>query len=145
MNQLKKKLSLLIASSSLVLLTGCSTLTNLYEAYFMAGYDNNEYGLITNIRTVSEISVEHCDDQERSKVIFNNLHFKSVEFRNFTQHIPDNENANKLALDLVKLTEQGKDIYSKGTSVSAGFCKIKLQQINRSAEKIQQVIGSKAR
>lgn len=145
MNQLKKKLSLLIASSSLVLLTGCSTLTNLYDSYFMAGYDNGEYSLITNIRSVAEINTPHCDNQERSKVIFDNLHFKSVEFRNYTQHIPDNENANKLALELVKLTEQGKDIYTKGNEVSAGFCKIKLQQINRSAEKIQKVIGSKAR
>jgi len=145
MSQLKKKISLLIASSSLLFLTGCSTLTNLYDAYFMAGYDTNEYGLITNIRTVSEINVEHCANTERSKVIFNNLHFKSVEFKNFTQHIPDNENANKLSLDLVKLAEQAKEMYNKNEEVSAGFCKLKMQQINRSAEKIQQVIGSKAR
>lgn len=145
MNHLKKKLSLLIASSSVVLLSGCSTLTNLYDAYFMAGYDTNEYSLITNIRTTSELSIVYCDDQEKSKAIFDNLYFKSVEFKNFTQYIPDNENANKLSADLVKLTEQGKELYNKGSDVSAGFCKLKLNQINRSAEKIQQVIGSKTR
>jgi hypothetical protein len=145
MNQLKKKLSLLIASSSLVLLTGCSTLTNLYDAYFMAGYDTNEYGLITNIRTISETSISYCSDTSKIKVVANTLYVKSIEFKNFTQYIPNNEDANKLSLDLVKLTKQAKEIYDKGDTVSEGFCKIKLQQINRSAEKIQQVIGSKSR
>ena len=145
MSQLKRKINLVIASSALVLLTGCSTLTNLYDAYFMAGYDTNEYGLITKIRTHAELNVGMCDDQAVSKNTFDYLHYKSTEFKNFSQYIPKNENAYKLSEQIVELTKQGKDMYSKSDSVSAGFCKLKLQQISRSAESIQKVIGSKTR
>jgi len=145
MSQLKRKLDLVLASSALVLLTGCSTLTNLYDAYFMAGYDTNEYALITKIRTHAELHVGMCSDQVVSKNTFDYLHYKSNEFKNFTQYIPDNENAFKLSEQIVELAKQGKDMYDKNDAVSAGFCKLKLQQISRSAENIQKVIGSKTR
>lgn len=145
MSQLKRNLNLLIASSTLVLLTGCSTLSNLYDAYFMAGYDTNEYSLITKIRTHADLHVGMCNDQVVSKNTFDYLHYKSIEFKNFSQYIPKNDNAYKLSEQIVELTKQGKDMYSKNDSVSAGFCKLKLQQISRSAENIQKVIGSKTR
>ena len=110
----------------------------------MAGYDNQEYAIITNIRTNAELNVDLCTDQEKSKSNFNYLHFKSVEFKNFTQHIPDNQDAYKLSEQIVELAKEGKDQYEEG-NVSAGFCKLKLQQINRTAETIQKVIGSKPR
>jgi hypothetical protein len=136
MNQLK----LLIVSSVIVFLPGCA----LWDAYFMAGYDNQEYAIITNIRTNAELNAGLCADQDKSKATFDYLHFKSVEFKNFTQYIPDNEDASKLSEQMVELAKQGKDQYEKG-NVSAGFCKLKLQQINRTAETIQKVIGSKPR
>lgn len=141
MNHLK----LLILSSAVVTLTGCSTLTNLYDAYFMAGYDNEEYSLITKIRTHSQVQVQLCDDQQKAKETFEYIYYKSVELSNFTQYIPDNQDAYNLSKDMVKLSEQAKEMYNAGKDVSPGFCKLKMQQINRSAETIQKVIGSKPR
>jgi hypothetical protein len=130
-------LSTLIVTS----LSGCA----LIDAYFMAGYDNQEYAIITNIRTNAELNAGFCADQVKSKATFEYLHFKSVEFKNFTQYIPDNQDAHKLSDQMVELSKQGKEMYDKNDNVSAGFCKLKLQQINRTAETIQKVIGSKPR
>ena len=135
------RLKLLIASSIVVLLPGCA----LWDAYFMANYDNIEYALTNKVRTVSEIAIEDCKDQNKSKDNFEGLYFISVELRNFTQYIPDNVDANKLANNLVELSKQGKEMYAKNTGVSEAFCKLKLQQINRSAEVAQKVIGKKPR
>lgn len=133
-------LKLLITSSVFVFLPGCA----LWDAYFMAGYDTNEYKIVTEIRTISEVSQEQCTNSDVSKQIFEGIYIKSVEFKNFTQYIPKNEDAHKLSNNMVELAKQGKDQYEKG-SVSAGFCKLKLQQINRTSEEIQKVIGSKPR
>lgn len=135
------RLKLLILSSIVVVLPGCA----LWDAYFMAGYDNVEYALVNKVRTFSELAVEDCSNEERTKTNVSRIHGYAVELKNFTQYIPDNEDANKLGNNLFQLTLQTKDHYAKNTNVSEGFCKLKLQQINRNAETIQKVIGSKPR
>jgi hypothetical protein len=135
------RLKLLIVSSVVTILPGCA----LLDAYFMAGYDNQEYALINSIRTNAELNVNLCTDQPKSKNTFDYLYSKSVEFKNFTQYIPNNEDAFKLSEQMVELSKQGKEMYDKGDPVSTGFCKLKLQQINRTSEQIQKVIGSKPR
>lgn len=141
MNLLKKKISLLIASSSVVLLSGCA----LIDAYFMAGYDNNEYSIITLVRTASDIGLEKCNDRTAAEQLFIHMHYKSLEFKNYTQYIPDNEEAFKLASGIIEIAKQAKEKYETSDIVSEAYCKLKMQQINRSAEKIQKVIGSKPR
>jgi hypothetical protein len=133
------RLKLLIASSLFVVLPGCA----LWDAYFMAGYDNQEYALINNIRTNAELNVGMCDNYEASKTTFNYLYSKGLEVKNFTQYIPDNTDAHKLAGNIYELTKQGKDAYLG--PVSSTFCKLKLQQIVRASETAQKVIGSKPR
>lgn len=133
----KLLLSILITTT----LSSCA----LYDAYMMANYDTNEYALTNKVRTLSELSVEDCKDQSKSKINFEGLYFISVELKNFTQYIPDNPDAHKLAGNLVELTKQGREMYVKSPTVSEGFCRIKLQQINRSAEVAQKVIGKKPR
>lgn len=135
------RLKLLILSSIVVVLPGCA----LWDAYFMAGYDNVEYALVNKVRTFSELAVEECDNEERTKANVARIHGYAVELKNFTQYIPDNEDANKLGNNLFQLTSQTRDHYAKNTNVSQSFCKLKLQQINRNAETIQKVIGSKPR
>jgi hypothetical protein len=137
MNHLK----LLIASSILVVLPGCA----LIDAYFMAGYDNQEYALINTIRTNAELNVSMCNDHQASKTTFNYLYSKGLEVKNFTQYIPDNTDAHKLAGNIYELTKQGKDAYNSDAMVSSTFCKLKLQQIVRASETAQKVIGSKPR
>jgi hypothetical protein len=137
---LKRNLKLLIVSSALVFLPGCA----LIDAYFIAKYDTNEYKIITEIRTLSEVSENQCVNSDISKQIFEGIYIKSVEFKNYTQYIPKNKDAHGLASNMIELAKQGKEQYDKG-AVSVGFCKLKLQQINRTSEEIQKVIGSKPR
>jgi hypothetical protein len=133
------RLKLLIASSLFVVLPGCA----LWDAYFMAGYDNQEYALINTIRTNAELNVGMCNDYEASKKTFDYLYSKGLEVKNFTQYIPDNQDAHKLASNIYELTKQGKDAYLG--PVSPTFCKLKLQQIVRASETAQKAIGSKPR
>lgn len=122
-------------------LSGCA----LFDAYFMAGYDTTEYALVNKIKTKAELSVDDCKDQKASKQNMNDLYFIAVEMRNFSENIPRNVDTAKLAGNLVELTKQGKDLYAKDSTVSETFCKLKLQQIGRSAEVAQKVIGKKPR
>jgi hypothetical protein len=136
MNHLK----LLILSSAFLTLPGCA----LLDAYFMAKYDTTEYSLINKIRTTAELNVTKCDDRDNSKSTFVYIHAKSLEFKNFTQYIPDNGDAYKLAGNIHDLSKQGIDAYNN-ESVSPTFCRLKLQQIVRASESSQKIIGSKPR
>lgn len=135
---MKKIIASLILVSSL---SGCA----LIDAYLMAGYDTTEYALVNRIKTQAELSVDDCKDTVKSKQNADNLYFTAVELKNFATNIPRNEDTAKLAGNLVELTKQGKELYVKNPNVSETFCKLKLQQIGRSAEVAQKVIGKKPR
>jgi hypothetical protein len=135
---MKKLIASLIIVSSL---SGCA----LIDAYLMAGYDTTEYALVNRIKTQADLAVEDCKDVVKSKQNADNLYFTAVELRNFSVNIPRNEDTAKLAGNLVELTKQGKEQYVKNPNVSETFCKLKLQQIGRSAEVAQKVIGKKPR
>lgn len=139
------KIKLLLLSSILVLLPGCAVYDKLLDTYFMAGYDTNEYYIITKIRTESEIAQQYCADREKANHTFDKIYAESKVFFNFTENLPRNTNAHELAKNLMALVTQGKNQYVDNDTVSQGFCKLKLQQINRTAESIQKVTGSKAR
>ena len=119
------------------LLSGCTVL----DAYLMAGYDNQEYALVNKIRTKAQIAQKSCDKPIDVNAQVSELIYTSIELKNFTQHIPRNPEAFKMAGQLVELSSQIK-FDDKTSSV---FCKMKLQQVERNAEKIQQVLGSKPR
>jgi hypothetical protein len=129
-----KKLALILLTS---LLTGCT----VFDAYFMAGYDNQEYYLINKIRTKAQIAQKSCDKPIDVKQQVNDILYTSIELRNFSQYIPRNPEAHKMAAQMVELSEQLK--FDEKTSPV--FCKMKLQQVERNADKIQQVLGSKPR
>ena len=135
---MKKTIAVVILSTSL---SGCA----LIDAYLMAGYDTNEYALVNKIKTKAELSIDDCKDVEKSKQNADNLYVTAIELKNFATNIPRNEDTAKLAGNLVELTKQGKDLYAKNSNVTETFCKLKLQQIGRSAEVAQKVIGKKPR
>ena len=139
------RLKLLIVSSLLVSLSGCAVIEKMYDAYFMAGYDNQEYALINIIRTNAELNITMCNNHEASKRTFEYLYTKGLEVKNFTQYIPNNTDAYKLSGNIYELTKQGRDAYNSDAIVSSTFCKLKLQQIVRASETAQKVIGSKPR
>jgi hypothetical protein len=127
-----------IALTLLVMtLSGCT----VFDAYFMAHYDNQEYALINKIRTKAQVAQKSCDTPTALKSEIKEIVNTSLEFKNFTQYIPRNPEAYKMASQMVELSEQIK--FDDKTSLI--FCKMKLQQVERNAEKIQTVLGSKPR
>lgn len=131
-----KKILLLIP----FLLPGCA----LYDAYFMAKFDVNEYQYITRIRTQAELGVEKCgtpDVLDNVKYIRTTAH----EFQNYVEKIPRNENALGLAKTLNEITEDLYKRYQGDKPPSAVYCKAKLSAIARSSENVQTVIGAKPR
>jgi hypothetical protein len=137
-----KKLLLLISA---VALTGCSTLTSVYDAYFMAKFDTNEYSLINQVKTKAIFAQDSCYNLPIIKEKINDLFATTTEFRNFTFHIPHNEDATNMAGRLVALVNETREHYHKNNYVSPLYCKVKLQQIASSADQIQSMIGSKPR
>lgn len=129
-----KRLAIVAVTLSL---SGCA----LFDAYFMAGYDNQEYTLINKIRTHAQIAQKSCDNPQSLKAEIKYIQDTSLEFKNFTQHIPRNPEAYKMGGQMVELSEQLK--FDEKTSPV--FCKLKFQQVERNAEKIQHVLGSKPR
>jgi hypothetical protein len=135
---MKKLIVVAIISTSL---SGCA----LWDAYMMAGYDTTEYALVNRIKTQADLYAEDCKDNSKSKQNLDSLYFTTIELKNFATNIPRNEDTTKLAGNLVELAKQGKELYVKSPNVSETFCKLKLQQIGRSAEVAQKVIGKKPR
>ena len=111
---------------SLLLLSGCSL--------WMAGFDNNEYGLINKVRTISELG--KCDEYT-VKVLYNN----ALEFKNYAQYIPRNDATIGLSNQLYTIVDE----LHKRENPSPAYCKAKLNTIAKSAEEIQRVVGSKPR
>jgi len=124
-----------------VLLSGCT----LLDAYFMAKYDTTEYALVNEIKTKAQVAEENCGNHILVVTQVNELYIKSLEFKNFTLHIPRNKDADNMSTKLLTLTKDTRDYFNKAEKISPIFCKAKLQQIIKSADTIQHVIGSKPR
>jgi hypothetical protein len=124
-----------------VLLSGCT----LLDAYFMAKYDTTEYALVNEIKTKAQVAEENCGNHILVVTQVNELYIKSLEFKNFTLHIPRNKDADNMSTKLLTLTKDTKEYFNKAEKISPIFCKAKLQQIVKSADTIQHVIGSKPR
>ena len=134
---MKKLLPLVFVLS----LSGCT----LFDAYFMAKYDTNEYFLINDIKTKAQVAEENCGNQLLVITQVNELYVKALEFKNFTAHIPRNKDTDNMSTKLLTLTKDTKDYFNKAEKISPIFCKAKLQQIEKSADTIQHVLGSKPR
>lgn len=133
-----KKLFLVIVVS---MLSGCAVI----DAYLMTKYDPNEYMIITEIRTQSEMNKMACEDSSISKFNARMLEQRTRLMITYSEHIPRNDNVNKAAIELHSMTEGLYNQYQKTPEVSKAFCQIKFDTISRSAEKIQKIIGSKPR
>ncbi len=133
-----KKLLLL---SFVVLLSGCT----VFDAYFMAKYDTNEYFIVNDIKTKAQVAEENCGNQLLVVTQVNELYIKALEFKNFTMHIPRNKDTDNMSTKLLALTKDTRDYFNKAEKISPIFCKAKLQQVVKSADTIQHVLGSKPR
>lgn len=131
----------ILIALSFTLLSGCA----LVDSYLMAKYDTNEYAAITTIRSQSEIAQETCNDKKRTEMYINNIYESSVFFKNFAQLRVRNDETATIAYNLYLLSDQLKKHYEKNDTVSASYCKLKLQQLEKGAVTAQKAIGSKPR
>jgi hypothetical protein len=131
----------LILLSFAVLLSGCT----VFDAYFMAKYDTNEYFIVNDIKTKAQVAEENCGNHILVVTQVNELYIKALEFKNFTTHIPRNKDTDNMSTKLLTLTKDTRDYFNKAEKISPIFCKAKLQQVVKSADTIQHVLGSKPR
>lgn len=134
---MKKVLAVMLLAGAL---SGCA----VWDAYFMAKFDVNEYQYITRIRTHSQIGASKCgtpDVVEHVRYIYT----VAQEYKNYAEMIPRNENSFQLAGTLTQITDEFYKRYQSDKTPSAVYCKAKFAAIERSAENIQRVIGAKPR
>jgi hypothetical protein len=134
---MKKLLVAFLLASSL---SGCA----LYDAYFMARFDNNEYSLINKIRTEANLGAAKCGKPEVVAVV-DSMYRTSVEFRNYGQSIPHNEEVIKMGNELAEIVKGLSDRYHGTEPVSMMYCTTKFSSIERNAVNIQNVVGKKPR
>ena len=126
--------------SILLLLSGCSIL----EAYRMARFDNNEYMLINTIRTQANLGASKCGTPEIVGVV-DNIWFKTVELRNYSESIPNNNETVKMSQELANIVKGLSVRYHSGEETSLNYCVIKFGTIEKNAVIIQNVVGAKPR
>ena len=125
----------------LLILSGCTVV----DAYFMAKFDSNEYQLINQIKSASEVNINNCDDREKMNSVVEYIYVKGTEFKNYTIDIPHNEKATALSSDLYQLITGLHNRYADPKKISPSYCKTKLSAIEESAKTIHEVIGDKPR
>lgn len=134
----------LLAVVFLSLLTGCSTVKNVWDSYFMAKFDVNEYQYITRIRTHAQLGTPKCGTPEVIEHV-KYIHVVAQEYKNYAEMIPRNENSFQLAGTLTQITDEFYKRYQGNQPPSAVYCRAKFAAIERSSENIQRVIGAKPR
>jgi len=117
----------------------------VYDAYFMAKFDPNEYQYITRIRTHAELGNSVCDNAVEAQEQAKYLWMTAREFKNYAEDLPHNEKTIPLTESLNTLTEEFYKRYQSGDKVSSYYCKAKFTAINESSINIQKVIGAKPR
>lgn len=126
--------------SLFLMLSGCV----LIDAYRMARFDNIEYMLINTVRTQANLGAAKCGTPEVVTVV-DNIWFKTVELRNYSESIPNNKEAVKMTQELSEIVK-GLSVRYHGTeSVSLTYCTTKFSNIEKNATIIQNVIGAKPR
>jgi hypothetical protein len=121
-------------------LTSCA----VWDAYFMAPYDANEYMQITEIRASAGQFRKQCDNPVLAPANAQAIANRTDLFEKYEELIPKNENGYKAARALNEITQGLNTAYVKGP-VSPMFCKLKYNNIEHSAELIQRVTAGRPR
>ena len=109
-------------------LSGCS----LIKIYMSAGFDNKEYSLVNDVRTIAQY--KDCTESH-----INTLYYKAGELKNYSQYIPNNDKTIVLVNNLYNMVDE----FHNRKEPSQAYCHEKLSLIETTAEKIQNAIGSK--
>ena len=131
----------LLVGIFLLSLSGCA----MVDAYFSAKFDSNEYLLVDDIRSVAQTGPQFCDDRDRMNFITDSMYLTATKFKNYTQYIPHNEKTIPLAESLYDEVYKLHTRYQNPDKIGKAYCKMKLNIIEKSAETVQEVLGSKPR
>jgi hypothetical protein len=131
---------LLVAVLATFGLSGCA----VWDAYFMAKFDSNEYQYITRIRTHAQLGGPKCGTPEVIDHV-KYIYIAANEYQNYAEMIPRNQNSFDLAKTLTDITDEFYKKYQSDKPPSVVYCKAKFAAIERSSENIQKVIGAKPR
>ena len=123
-----------------LLLNGCA----VYDAYTLTHYDPNEYRIITEIRADAQQYKARCNDPMASKINATNLAEKTHMFALYSEHVPKNKDVIAASTELDAIAQGLADQYAK-TTVSVGFCNIKFNNVETSADYMQKIIGARPR
>ena len=127
---MKKLLVVLVALQ----LSGCAVYETIKDSLLMAPYDNNEYMLITKVRTIAKLG--SCDVNS-----VNDLYSVSLELKNYSEYLPHNQKTVDMNENLFKLVDE---LHNK-KDPSPAYCTAKLNIIGSSAETIQKSVGARPR
>jgi len=130
----------LLVVASMFILTGCAVI----DAYRMARFDNNEYALVNSIRTQANLGAAKCGTPEVKNTV-DNIYYKTVELKNYSQSIPKNEETVKMSSELAEIVKGLSERYRGAEPVSLPYCTTKFGLIEKNAVTIQNVIGGKPR
>ena len=138
-----KKLLVVLA---IISLQGCAAIqgTTIYKSVMMSHFDNNEYAQINSIRTVANLGAGKCGKPEVVAVV-DQMYYTAVEFKNYGQSIPHNEEVIKMGNELAEIVKGLSDRYHGKEPVSMMYCTTKFSSIERNAVNIQNVVGKKPR
>jgi len=121
-------------------LTSCA----LWDAYFMAPYDANEYLQITEIRATAGQYRKQCDNFNQSAANAQAMANRTDLFEKYAELIPRNDNGYRAAQALNEIAQGLNKVYDKGI-ISATFCRLKYNNIEHSAELIQRITAGRPR
>ena len=124
-----------------LLLSGCAVLDSLK----LAKFDTNEYGSVVDLRSYAQVVIPFCDEEYFDYDLVMQLHMLSTTMFNYAQFLPNNSDTIEMVKTLHEIVQQFKVKYDTERYVSNNYCRLKLQQIERSARRIQEAIGSKNR
>ena len=122
-------------------LSGCATISNLYDSYFTAPYDTNEHFLVNKIKFYSEFSKRNCANHEAAKTSAIHLFSLSSQLKSFSGNLPNNSSTVKMTDSLFVLVDELHIRYDTVKEVNKTYCELKLQSISESANTIQKVIA----
>jgi len=124
-----------------LLLSGCAVLDSLK----LAKFDTNEYSSVVDLRSYAQVVIPFCDEEYFDYDLVMQLHMLSTTMFNYAQFLPNNSDTIEMIKALHEIVQQFKAKYDTERYVSNNYCRLKLQQIERSARRIQEAIGGKNR
>ena len=135
---MKKTIAIISVS---FLLSSCAVLDTLK----LSKFDQNEYRSVVDLRSFAQTVVPYCDEEFFDYDYVLQLNYFSLNMFNYVQFLPNNDDTIEMVRALYELVQQFKAKYDTEEFVSHNYCRLKLQQIERSARKIQKAIGGKNR